>query len=682
VPPSGTLNTANRPTPPLPPSHSYLSSPPPAQVSWLQEFCEHLVENSLSRSLLQQQAASERGGRKRESASAKRKRGKAAAAAAAADGGEEGEEGEEEGEVKPPKPKRNRSKIGAGPVGIAEPIGMADSAELIGAFKYHEGGPPTPLAEPLSFEVRAALGRGLAGAQISGILGRFDENSMTPLRGNGVYSRTDCVYSRMPISPAELSGLLSPGEILSPGAGMCFDVDELLKIVGTDRPGSAAEVLMSPRGQPLISLCLSPQTRGPLEALWGFEGPLSAQRTPGGAFASTTPRWPKPSMPPPPARPRACGTPDTCGGPAAALPSITPDTGGGGVAAYTGGAHHAPLPAALLADAAADAAASGAPSKQAGGSDGGSKEWKPPAALGLRISCGAPVPAMPARLVGGANPIPVGAPGAIPGGGPFAIPAGGFIPIQARGGAPAPSPTSGVTAPRRASGLAPAESGEAVNGASAESVNGVPMEAGPGSTGIASGDVAGWMNLDTFDSLLTPGLTPAPLSVSSPAPLSVSSRPPLDTFDTLLTPGGTPGPPSVSTPGLPSVSTPPPPSVSAPAPLPPPAALPGLNTAGGPRVGPALLPPSPLSRGAPRASSGWGPSALGGAVTGSGGAGGDTRGGGGGAGDTGGGGGMLEGPHWEVASPSLLAGGAPRPEVLPALACPAHAAASLGCSSR
>ncbi len=27
------------------------------QVSWLQEFCEHLVENSLSRSLLQQSQA-------------------------------------------------------------------------------------------------------------------------------------------------------------------------------------------------------------------------------------------------------------------------------------------------------------------------------------------------------------------------------------------------------------------------------------------------------------------------------------------------------------------------------------------------------------------------------------------------------------------------------------------------
>jgi len=362
--------------------------------------------------------------------------------------------GADEPAVKPPKAKRSKSAKDAstfGTVGNEEPIGAADSAELIGAFKYHEGGPPTPLAEPLTNEVRVALGRGQGGAQIKGMLGRWDEPPITPGRASA-----DGAYSRMPMSPAELSGLLSPVEALSPGSMMTFDVEELLRIVGSDKKEAVAEVLMSPRGQPLLSLCVSPQTRGPLEALWGFDGPLSAQRTPNSGLGS---RWPKPvgSMLPPPDRPPrfssgSAGTPDT-----ALAHTPTGNSGPSEPEPHT----------TTLASVAADAAASGTPSKQAGGSDGGSKAWKPPAAMGLRISCSGSGSA-PAVLV-----------------------RDGSSEVTKGGGSASTSVTAESTA---AQGPLTCESG-------------LP------SAGLHSADVAGWMN---FDSLLSPA--PPSCSGAAPAP--------------------------------------------------------------------------------------------------------------------------------------------------------------------
>ena len=84
-----------------------------AQVSWLQEFCDHLVENSLSRSLHQQKQPS--GPRKRESAKRKRE--------ASAKQGQEEQEGLEEAAV-----------------------GEADSMELCGAFEQESLSPIPPLA--------------------------------------------------------------------------------------------------------------------------------------------------------------------------------------------------------------------------------------------------------------------------------------------------------------------------------------------------------------------------------------------------------------------------------------------------------------------------------------------------------------------------------------------------------
>jgi len=45
------------------------------------------------------------------------------------------------------------------------------------------------------------------------------------------------------------------------GAGISFDVEELLRIVGSDRDrkDAIADVLQSPRGKPVLALCLSPQ---------------------------------------------------------------------------------------------------------------------------------------------------------------------------------------------------------------------------------------------------------------------------------------------------------------------------------------------------------------------------------------------------------------------------------------
>ena len=271
-----------------------------SQVSWLQEFCDHLVENSLSRSS-QPTERSTQPKQKREGG-AKRKRKKA-----------EGEEGKKEGEggEKPPDDKdgtKRAAMLGRmadeeeGMEGLGSgAVAAADSEELCSAFTQAEGGPPTPLEEPLSREMREAIMRGeeedssLDGKrQIAGILrqGRFacangdaaaaDGSCGSPagngggLGGGGVPD-TDL---GTPFSPT--GGLMSPDAAL--------DVDELLKIVDTaSKEQAVLEVLQSPRGVPLISL-LSPTMRGPLDGILGaFDAPrmLSASG-PGSASASAS----------------------------------------------------------------------------------------------------------------------------------------------------------------------------------------------------------------------------------------------------------------------------------------------------------------------------------------------------------------------------------------------------------
>jgi len=267
-----------------------------AQVSWLQEFCEHLVENSLTRSLLQQSSSD--GSRRPEGG--KRKR---VASGAEGPGGAhrvpEGATrvGELTLRLKVPGAKRKRPAKDAGnrdAVSPGQPMAAADSDELIDAFQYHEGGPPTPLEEPLGADLRAALGRGSSGLQISSML----DSANSADAPSGI-DDSSSVYARMPVSPAAASGLLSP---LSP-EGVSFDVDELLRIVGTPVATSVAEVLQSPRGAPVV--CLSPQTRGPLEALW-----LSQPHSSAGSGCKT----PREVMPPPPDRPPTASRQPSAGG--------------------------------------------------------------------------------------------------------------------------------------------------------------------------------------------------------------------------------------------------------------------------------------------------------------------------------------------------------------------------------
>ena len=148
-----------------------------------------------------------------------------------------------------PRPSRRRGLCVAACVQVAE----ADSAELCSAFTEAEGGPPTPLEEPLSREMREALTRGDEGEeagdegalangassqgkrQIAGILrqGRFAGAAPgTPgaLEGGGT-----------PISPDV--DCLSPNALMSPtnwATGAGIDVDELLKIVD-NRPEQAVQ---------------------------------------------------------------------------------------------------------------------------------------------------------------------------------------------------------------------------------------------------------------------------------------------------------------------------------------------------------------------------------------------------------------------------------------------------------
>mmetsp|Transcript_3323 Transcript_3323/g.9593 ORF Transcript_3323/g.9593 Transcript_3323/m.9593 type:complete len:846 (-) Transcript_3323:2188-4725(-) len=339
-----------------------------AQVSWLQEFCEHLVENSLTRSLLQQSSSD--GSRRPEGG--KRKR---VASGAEGPGGAhrvpEGATrvGELTLRLKVPGAKRKRPAKDAGnrdAVSPGQPMAAADSDELIDAFQYHEGGPPTPLEEPLGADLRAALGRGSSGLQISSML----DSANSADAPSGI-DDSSSVYARMPVSPAAASGLLSP---LSP-EGVSFDVDELLRIVGTPVATSVAEVLQSPRGAPVV--CLSPQTRGPLEALW-----LSQPHSSAGSGCKT----PREVMPPPPDRPPTASRQPSAGGAVlAATPfgasagdtsveGSSPPSVGGGTAMLDGD------PAALL-----QAASEGPPSPRSGGSSGGSSLWRPAAAEGLRI---------------------------------------------------------------------------------------------------------------------------------------------------------------------------------------------------------------------------------------------------------------------------------------------------------
>ena len=142
-----------------------------AQVQWLQEFCDHLVENSLTRSLAranEKAAAKEAGEKRKRLAEAKRREKAENAAAAAASGGS--------GAKRRRKKKSTDGEHGGDEAGEemeadAEVCGEADSVELCGAFAQAEGGPPTPLDEPLPRELRQAImGEPSSRRQIMGML--------------------------------------------------------------------------------------------------------------------------------------------------------------------------------------------------------------------------------------------------------------------------------------------------------------------------------------------------------------------------------------------------------------------------------------------------------------------------------------------------------------------------------
>jgi hypothetical protein len=253
-----------------------------SQVSWLQEFCDHLVENSLSRS---SSAAAGRsgGGRaaeargagsakpKREGATAKRKREKSA-------GGESGKGGEG-------KRSAMLGRLADGLEGDDERVGSlsaavaaADSEELCSAFTHAEGEPSTPLEQGLEQGLSREMDLRLLGAeegagglpceapepgpsslqgerQLDGIVphGRFaaehDDSD-----GGGVGSPSCALADGSTLMEAISPDALSPHGLMSP-AGFGVDVDELLKIVDTSsREQAVLDVLSSPRGVPLITL--------------------------------------------------------------------------------------------------------------------------------------------------------------------------------------------------------------------------------------------------------------------------------------------------------------------------------------------------------------------------------------------------------------------------------------------
>ena len=133
-----------------------------SQVSWLQEFCDHLVENSLSRSSAAAagrsgggRAAEARGAGsakpKRDGAAAKRKREKSA-------GGEGGKGGKGGEGGKGGRGKRSAllgrladdlegddERVGS----LSAAVAAADSEELCSAFTHAEGEPSTPLEHGL-----------------------------------------------------------------------------------------------------------------------------------------------------------------------------------------------------------------------------------------------------------------------------------------------------------------------------------------------------------------------------------------------------------------------------------------------------------------------------------------------------------------------------------------------------
>jgi len=171
-----------------------------AQVQWLQEFCDHLVENSLLRSLQRANAAKEAKEAKERGESTKKACGGAGGGAKRKKGeGADGDSGGGAGGAE--KKKRSRKapvvKDEGGAEGEAEAeaeedadLGEeedelemepdeleADSMELCGAFATAEGGPPTPLDEPLPWALREAMTHGDGASrpscrQISSILMR------------------------------------------------------------------------------------------------------------------------------------------------------------------------------------------------------------------------------------------------------------------------------------------------------------------------------------------------------------------------------------------------------------------------------------------------------------------------------------------------------------------------------
>ena len=307
-----------------------------AQVSWLQEFCDHLVENSLSRSLDRANAKE----RAKEEKAEKRKRQQAEAGA----------------RKKAKKAESDAKKAESDD--DSEVYGAADSVELCGAFAQAEGGPPTPVDEPLPLALREAIMQTAPGdhssrRQIRGMIellrreGRLSHDDETllshspllpPTRSDsrlagsaaeaeamdveemvgravctpsssaareampppsGMHSAASAVSASATVCSGDGGasigdGGASIGDVpctpLSPSGAFAFDVEDLLKIVSIARQRASGkpdvhEVLNSPRGCPLIN-CASPPTRGPLEALWMIDPvmrPASAEATRGNA---------------------------------------------------------------------------------------------------------------------------------------------------------------------------------------------------------------------------------------------------------------------------------------------------------------------------------------------------------------------------------------------------------------
>ena len=319
-----------------------------SQVSWLQEFCDHLVENSLSRSssaaARSGQAAEARGTggakQKREGGAAKRKREKSA--------GGEGGKGKRSALLRRLANglEEDDERVGS----LSAAVAAADSEELCSAFTQAEGEQSTPLDEGLSREMDLRLldteegkdGLSAPGPsslqgeqQLGGILrhGRFAAEHDD---GGGGGSPSCVLADGSTLMEAISPDALSPNGLMSP-TSFGVDVDELLKIVDTSsREQAVLEVLSSPRGVPLITLSAAFDL--PADDAGEISGKVSGEVS-------------DESLPlaPPAGKRRLCNGASFDGGAAAASHPATPD--------------HPPSAAAAAAAAAATATATGAPSR-------------------------------------------------------------------------------------------------------------------------------------------------------------------------------------------------------------------------------------------------------------------------------------------------------------------------------